>query len=936
MLIIPAVFLIAALMLVALYLSPFTSSNVVHAQQLDFGNSGGSKGGSGDFTKFVPQGGRALIGTIPDGIKDLKINLTAKADLDIELWDGKTFVVGWESDGIKANIYSNSKVSGKYNGVGITWSGWDGVNGAKGNEYIELTGITKNDFVMKVFGYRAGDVKVVYTWEGTGSTPSASGTGSFSKSVPLNDRAIIGTIPQGIQDLKIDLKAKSDLDIELWDGKTFVVGWQANGVNAQIYSATKVSGKYNGVGITWSGWNGVDGQRGNEYIQLSGITGNDFLMKVFAFQQGSVQVDYSWGTGAVTQKPTPTPSPTATPTPHPTPTPTPTPAPSGPVVRTFIGGFQGSWSDPGNWSPAGLPIGEDQIVIQGASAATMAPILDVDFTLTTGSLDIGAVNSLMTVASGVNFINNGTVTALGSFGNGGTVVNNGVFNNSAVLHASSGAGTFTNTQGAVFNNDSGGSSVGIITNACGGVVNDLGELWVVSHQPCIWSGGGANDNYSDPANWEVGSVPSQEHPILIDGEAGGDAVVFLDVDLNIQRRSMTIESGDTLTIGPGVKLWLKQPSGILINRGAVRVVNQAWMAKDPLATLNNLTGVITNSCRGIASTVGVFGNDVVNEPCFWDGGGSTNNWSEAANWDSNTLPEDGDVTLIGDLAGTVNMDINVDLSQRGQLTIASGRTVVISEGATLSSSFALDNPKISIDIQGTLDVNGGTFDIRLSSRVINSGTININGGTLNNHGDSFLNEESGQINNNGGLFSNDSGDFRNLGTLTNNVDSTFDHDGWATLTNLGTFINHGFFDGGPRGAAVTHRGEGLWINTGMLHQGGVDKFSVWDGARLENSGHFKMLGNEFDLRGIIDNSGTLEVFHFGTFRMVGALVENHAGATVKNSGTLTMSSASVINNFGSVINESTMTGAGTVNNQCGGSFTGTTDGAQPVDVCAGS
>ena len=55
--------------------------------ELDFGASGGTEGGSGDFSKFVPQGGRAVIGTIPTGIKNLNINLTAEADLDIELWD---------------------------------------------------------------------------------------------------------------------------------------------------------------------------------------------------------------------------------------------------------------------------------------------------------------------------------------------------------------------------------------------------------------------------------------------------------------------------------------------------------------------------------------------------------------------------------------------------------------------------------------------------------------------------------------------------------------------------------------------------------------------------------------------------------------------------------------------------------------------------------
>lgn len=267
--------------------------------ELDFGSSGGSEGGSGDFSTSVPKADRAIIGTIPAGIKDLRIDLTAVNDLDIELWDGDTFVVGWESDGQKAQIYSATEITGGYNGVKITWSGWNGVGGSLGNEYIQINGTTANSFVMKAFGYQAGDVAVVYSWEGTGgSGPAASGTGKFSKKISLNDRATIGTIPQGIEDLYIQLTATADLDIELWDGKNFVVGWESDGASAQVTSATETSGKYNGVVVTWSGWNGVGGNRGNEFIRLSGVTGNSFVMKVFAFQAGSVDVVYTWGPGS--------------------------------------------------------------------------------------------------------------------------------------------------------------------------------------------------------------------------------------------------------------------------------------------------------------------------------------------------------------------------------------------------------------------------------------------------------------------------------------------------------------------------------------------------------------------------------------------------------------------------------------------------------------
>ena len=104
-----------------------------------------------------------MIGKIPVGIKDLSIKLTSAADLDIELWDGEVFVAGWEADGGKARVYSETEITAGYNGVEITWSGWSGVGGNSGNEAITLSGTTKNTFAMKVFGYEAGDFWVAYS-----------------------------------------------------------------------------------------------------------------------------------------------------------------------------------------------------------------------------------------------------------------------------------------------------------------------------------------------------------------------------------------------------------------------------------------------------------------------------------------------------------------------------------------------------------------------------------------------------------------------------------------------------------------------------------------------------------------------------------------------------------------------------------------------------
>ena len=118
----------------------------IGADELDFGDNGEAKSGGGEFSKYVPRDSRALIGKIPVGIKDLSIQLTASSDLDIELWDGDVFVVGWEADGGKALLYGETETTGEYNGVDITWSGWNGDGTAPGNESITLSGTTKNTF----------------------------------------------------------------------------------------------------------------------------------------------------------------------------------------------------------------------------------------------------------------------------------------------------------------------------------------------------------------------------------------------------------------------------------------------------------------------------------------------------------------------------------------------------------------------------------------------------------------------------------------------------------------------------------------------------------------------------------------------------------------------------------------------------------------------
>lgn len=79
----------------------------------------------------------------------------------------------------------------------------------------------------------------------------------------------------------------------------------------------------------------------------------------------------------------------------------------------------------------------------------------------------------------------------------------------------------------------------------------------------------------------------------------------------------------------------KDEDGLIINRGTLAVSNYSRLRHGSPTTINNKKGIVRVACRGSGPASGVTGVQVAQDPCFWDGGGVTNNWSEAANWDAN-------------------------------------------------------------------------------------------------------------------------------------------------------------------------------------------------------------------------------------------------------------------------------------------------------------
>lgn len=126
----------------------------------------------------------------------------------------------------------------------------------------------------------------------------------------------------------------------------------------------------------------------------------------------------------------------------------------------------------------------------------------------------------------------------------------------------------------------------------------------------------------------------------------------------------------------------------------------------------------------------------------WDGGGATNNWSEAANWSDDVVPGPGD-TVAFDGTSTKNAVIDVNVSIDG-FNINTGYTGTISQGTSsiiLNQAFTQADGIFSggsgpLDFNGTFTVSGGAFTASSGNTswarnftISNAGSFDANGGT---------------------------------------------------------------------------------------------------------------------------------------------------------------------------------------------------------------
>ncbi len=260
--------------------------------------------GCGDFGQPIQNKAVVTVGTIAKDKKDIRIELSSKNDVDIRLKDKETgeYIIAWTGD---------PSTEGQLNGpqqecwtdptqVEFCYSGYNGTDSTLGKEWIEIRGVTNRELVMEAFGYAAGTADIRYKWLAPNNCVD-KGEGEFVQAIDLRANTLVGDIPAGKSDIRIELKTEGgkDVDVRVMDKETgkYVIAWtglphtQGN-LNGSVHECYTNSSN---ITFCYSGYDGVGADKGHEYITISGTLDKTYVMSAFGYAAGNATVRYAWG-----------------------------------------------------------------------------------------------------------------------------------------------------------------------------------------------------------------------------------------------------------------------------------------------------------------------------------------------------------------------------------------------------------------------------------------------------------------------------------------------------------------------------------------------------------------------------------------------------------------------------------------------------------------
>jgi hypothetical protein len=245
-------------------------------------------------------------------------------------------------------------------------------------------------------------------------------------------------------------------------------------------------------------------------------------------------------------------------------------------------------------------------------------------------------------------------------------------------------------------------------------------------------------------------------------DADGTSTSTITVILKDAGGNFLATGGDTVTLATT----LGSLSAVTDNGNGTYTATLTSSTTAGTATLTGTVNAAAIADDATVEFVGCIGNSFC-----WDGGGSTNNWSEAANWWGDTVPGSGDAVLFND---TSTKDAIIDIS-----VFITGWTITAGYTGTITAQANLTN-------NGDFTQNGGTLDLGATTMThkgdwtYTAGTVNAGTSTV-----TFDNGTQDQTVNAGSMAFNNV----TIAKDTTNLTGTIDVNGNLTLTsvaNIGT------------------------------------------------------------------------------------------------------------------------------------------------------
>jgi autotransporter-associated beta strand protein len=587
----------------------------------------------------------------------------------------------------------------------------------------------------------------------------------------------------------------------------------------------------------------------------------------------------------------------------------------------------------GDGGTTGSLVSSSTISNSGALAfnrsATLTQGTDFSNTITgTGALLQNGSGTLVLSAnntySGATTVNAGTIQLTGSISSSATTVNSG--------------GTLM-----------GNGTAGAVTIASGGIISPGNSPGTITVGNSIWEGGG---NY----NWQL-------------YDASGIAGTGWDFISSAGSLTLNATSGNKFNIN----LWSLSSISPDTNGNALNFSSSASGSWDIASFAGGISGfnadifqfntAATSGTGGFTASgqIGTFsmtsGNNtltlVYTAPSasgVWVAG--SGNWTTAANWQANAVPDNGNPIEFSGAGGTSTNNnalstvngITFMASSNGSYTV-DGSALEIATGGILNSSAYAQTVGLNLSMNGSSTVSADTADLTLS------GGVDNNGSTLTaTAASSRTITISGVVSDSGSLIKNGAGILMltgnntysgsttiSLGTLQigNNSASTLGSGNYSgTIANSGSLV---FSSTANQTLAGALSGSGALVksSTGTLSLTAANSYSgnITINAGTLEIGGAGVLQNGNLTNGILNN-GTLSINTSANQTLAGVL--SGTGALNKsNSGTLTLSSS---NTYAG----STTIQAGTVsiatfgNGSAEGSFGASSDATQNLILSGGT